>query len=352
MKVVCKYFILSIVSFMLILAKCYATEVGVYYYPGWKKPGIDTWGPIKKYPERRPILGWYKEGEDNVIKQQLEWMEKYGITYIAYDWYWDKKTGVKNRTFAIDSYLRNSKNTKVKFALLWANHTGTPQSLGEFDNIVNYWLDHYFNNNKYLTINEMPVVFIFSSGRLEDNARDFKENTKGLLDHARMLAKKRGYKGIYFIGSSGYNKNKNLEYKYPDKTYDAISAYNYQIGVDQKGSFQRFSTSYLNLAKGYKKTWISILRASPLPYIIPVTSGWDRRPWGGSQYPEHDLSFSSPYEFGNMIRDATQMLKNYPNNTLNNIVICCWNEFGEGSYIEPTQQYGLKYLEQILKSIH
>jgi hypothetical protein len=30
-------------------------------------------------------------------------------------------------------------------------------------------------------------------------------------------------------------------------------------------------------------------------------------------------------------------------------VICCWNEFGEGSYIEPTQKNGFSYLEKIKK---
>ncbi|HBR1128668.1 glycoside hydrolase family 99-like domain-containing protein [Klebsiella quasipneumoniae] len=334
---------------LLLSVKCYGVEVGVYYYPGWKKPGIDAWEPIRKYPERMPLLGWYREGEDKIIQQQLSWMEQYGITYIAYDWYWDKKTGPKSRTYAIDAYLRNSEQTNVKFALLWANHTGTPQSTEEFDSIVTYWLDHYFNNKKYLTINGLPVVFVFSSGRLENNALAFGTNTKELLDRARKLAIARGFKGIYFVGSTGYDKNQKLQYKYPEHTYDAISAYNYQAGVDKNNLFQRFSTSYSYLSKGYKETWGKILTSSSLPYIIPVTSGWDRRPWGGSQPLEHDLSYSTPEEFGIQIREARKMLKEYPEKTVNNIVICCWNEFGEGSYIEPTQKYGLKYLEEISK---
>lgn len=346
-----KYLYCSLMTLSLLSVDCYGTEVGVYYYPGWKKPGIDSWAPIKNYPERKPLLGWYKEGEDEVIKQQLEWMEKYGITYVAYDWYWDKKTGVKNRTFAIDSYLRNSGNSKVKFALLWANHTGTPQNLEEYDKIVSFWLKNYFHNKQYLTIDGKPVVFIFSSNRLEYNARAFKSNTKLLLDRARNLAIDYGYKGIYFIGSSGYDKNHKLEYQYPDYTYDAISAYNYQAGVDQNEVFQRFSTSYSNLKNGYVKTWSQILSTSSLPYIIPVTSGWDRRPWGGSEYSEHDLSYSTPDEFGSMVRNAKKMLKKYPSKTLDNIVICCWNEFGEGSYIEPTHQYKLEYLEKLSEAL-
>ncbi|WIO41750.1 glycoside hydrolase family 99-like domain-containing protein [Klebsiella electrica] len=351
MKSFYTYFLYSITLLFFLSVKCFGTEIGVYYYPGWNKPGIDAWGPIRKYPDRMPVLGWYQEGEDKVIQQQLSWMAEYGITYIAYDWYWDKNTGPKNRTFAIDAYLRNSDKTNVKFALLWANHTGTPESIEEFDNIVIYWLEHYFHNKKYLTINERPVVFIFSSSRLENDALAFGSNTKELLDRARKLAIQHGFKGIYFIGSSGYDKNQKLQYEYPENTYDAISAYNYHVGINKNNFFEMSSTDYPSLTKGYEDTWKRILTSSSLPYIIPVTSGWDRRPWGGSQPSEHDLSYSTPEEFGVQIRNAKNMLKEYPGKTLNNIVICCWNEFGEGSYIEPAQKYGLQYLDELSKSI-
>ncbi|WP_234972185.1 glycoside hydrolase family 71/99 protein [Raoultella ornithinolytica] len=106
-------------------------------------------GTNKKIPEREPRLGWYKDGDDYIIQKQLGWMEEYGVTYIAYDWYWDQNTGVNNRTFAIDAYLRNAQSTNVKFTILWANHTNTPASRKEFDDIVNYWIDNYFKNKKY-----------------------------------------------------------------------------------------------------------------------------------------------------------------------------------------------------------
>ncbi|MBK7050726.1 MAG: hypothetical protein IPH54_08055 [Rhodoferax sp.] len=28
-------------------------------------------------------------------------------------------------------------------------------------------------------------------------------------------------------------------------------------------------------------------------YVVPMTSGWDKRPWGGSKDPEHDNSIST-----------------------------------------------------------
>jgi hypothetical protein len=161
-----------------IIANAKATDIGVYYYPGWNKPDFDAWKRIENYPDRKPLLGWYKEGDDSVIIKQLQWMQDYGVSYIAYDWYWDKFSETKTRTYAIDAYLRNSKKFNVKFSLLWANHTGTPYSLNDFDRMIDYWVSTYFNNEKYLKIGGKPVVFIFSSGLFEKNANSFWRNNK------------------------------------------------------------------------------------------------------------------------------------------------------------------------------
>lgn len=324
-----------------------STEIGVYYYPGWNKPDFDAWKRIQKYPDRKPMLGWYKEGNDDVIKSQLKWMQAYGITYIAYDWYWDKRSETKTRTGAIDAYLRNNKEYNVKFALLWANHTGTPYSNKDFDRIIDYWLSKYFINDKYLKINNKPVVFIFSPNLFEKNANSFGENTKALLQHANNKAKQKGVPGIYFIASTT-DEEPNLTQTIPDSGYNAVSAYNYHLGVGgNKGLAQPYSFNYDELTAGYEHIWRNILTKSPLPYIIPVTSGWDRRPWGGSANPKHDNSYSTPKQFEKQLEAANYYLKKFPQKTLNNIVICCWNEYGEGSYIEPTEKYKYTYLEKV-----
>lgn len=140
--------IASLWASTLIAGSATAADVGVFYYPGWNRPNIDGWEKIKPHPEREPLLGWYKEVSDKITKTQIGWMEKYGINFIAYDWYWDQGTGVKNRTYAIDSFIRNSKNSTVEFSLLWANHTNTPESYEQYDEIVDYWINHYFKKKQ------------------------------------------------------------------------------------------------------------------------------------------------------------------------------------------------------------
>ncbi|MGO8899825.1 MAG: hypothetical protein ACLQU5_15965, partial [Isosphaeraceae bacterium] len=63
-------------------------EVGVYYFPGWSS--ATNWQPIMPFPERRPVLGWYREGDPELADWQIKWAVEHGITFFAYDWYWSQ----------------------------------------------------------------------------------------------------------------------------------------------------------------------------------------------------------------------------------------------------------------------
>ncbi|WP_246218873.1 glycoside hydrolase family 99-like domain-containing protein [Pseudomonas izuensis] len=344
-----KYPVLTLSFFLMLYANVtFATDVGVFYYPGWNKTTVDSWGKIKPYPEREPLLGWYKEGTDTYTKTYTAWMKEYGIDYVIYDWYWEKNGGVQDTTYAIDSFMRNSSPSSIEFSLLWANHSGTPVSYKQFDEIINYWITHYFSNERYKRINDTPVVYVFSHDRLSADAKTFGATPKELLRRARAAAVKAGYKGIYFVGSASADK-KRLDFTDLGNTYDALSAYNYHLGSAEKSARRKLSTSYPDLAAGYAQSWKRIISKSSIPYILPLTSGWDRSPWGGSADPIHDRSVSTPENFYEHLQKAKSTLNRYPNQTLNSVVICCWNEYGEGSYIEPTKKYQFRYLEGIKK---
>jgi len=83
--------------------------------------------------------------------------------------------------------------------------------------------------------------------------------------------------------------------------------------------------------------------------MIPMSSGWDRRPWGGSKDPRRDLSVSTPDSFEAHLRAARDYMDKFPDKTQRMGVICCWNEFGEGSFVEPTKTFQMQYLKRIKK---
>lgn len=324
-------------------------RIGVFYYPGWKE-GDEVfykkpWDAIKNYPEREPLLGWYKDGDLSVANQHLQWMHEFGIDYVIYDWYWRNDNKVR-LNHAIDAYLSLKNRHGVNFAIMWANHTTAPENYDQFDVMVNYWFLNLMVDGDYLKKDGKPIVFIFSPDTLEKNANRFGATSRILLDRARNAAVRAGLPGLYIVGSTQARKDALNQVVFSG--YDAISAYNYHRGYS--GSFDKRGNSrnYQELVDGYKESWEWLLKNSPIPYFIPVTSGWDKRPWqmAGVTDP-HDGSAGDAYNFEIHLNDAFGFAEKFKDNISGDIVVCCWNEFGEGSYVEPTKKEGFGFLQAI-----
>lgn len=311
-------------------------KIGTYYFPGWK-PGsgrkADPWAQIKSFPERKPELGWYSDDDPKVLDQQWKWMLEYGINYVVFDWYWGGHYPAYDHS--LKTYLESPHSADLQFSVLWANHDEAPRSKNEFTLMVRYWLAQYFKRPSYLKIEGKPVVFVFSHEALEAKARKFGSSAKELIEAGDEMAKADGLPGIYFVANSISKGN------VADFGYSAMSAYNYH-------GLSRESESYKELIKDYKDIWPRSARKSRTPhYIVPLTQGWDRRPWGGSKNPRHDNSGGTPELFREHVADARKFIQDNQEMTQGMAVICCWNEYGEGSYIEPSAKYGKRFLEAL-----
>jgi hypothetical protein len=346
---------LACLFFSMLCGVCVAQSpkynIGVYYYPGWHNgvwPRIvdnQAWDKVQPYPERRPQLGWYDDADDAVVSRQLTWMKQYGITFVVYDWYWLNQNNGVVLEESIKAHLRSSVGASMDFAILWANHFDVPSSTSQFDQVVHYWIQNYFSHANYYRIGGMPVVYMFDPNALDQDAIKFHSTGKELLARAQAMAKAAGYKGIYFVGC---NQAVARDVKKTSEVgYSAISAYNYHYGLSGVWDHRPPSHSYRELEDGYSETWAWMIKNSEVPYMVPVTSGWDRRPLGGSADPKHDNSTSTPAAFRDQLLRAKQVVDQNPQKTLRTVMVCCWNEFSEGSYVEPTDKFGLQYLEQV-----
>ena len=326
--------------------------LGVYYYPGWspytkgpREP--DPWKAIQAYPEREPLLGWYHDGKRETLDQQLGWMADHGISFVTFDWYWEN--GRPAPETSVRAYLQSAARSRVQYNLLWANHNKEPRTLAEWHALVDFWLSRHMQNPEYLRIDGKPVLTIFSPEVLRDQAKALGLPVAAMLDMARDKAKALGLPGIYFVLCVAATDYWVLDFA-PKAGLDALTAYNYHFGVAGDANKRTpNSHSFEELDGGYQMQWQWILKNSELPYFVPMTSGWDKRPWGGSgKDPLHDNSVSTPDSFEQHLLKAKASLKAYPEKTKGMGMICCWNEYGEGSYIEPTKRYGTAYLQRVL----
>lgn len=291
------------------------------------------------WPDRIPLLGYYAEEDIKVAEQHIEWASEYGVTFLAYDWYWDGKSTYLNH--AIDNHIKASNNSKLKFSMLWANHSDVPRSLKEFDDMVAFWLSHYFVNPQYYRINGKPVMFIFSNGQLEIGAKKFGWSAKRLLAHADQMAKDAGLFGIFFVATNDTRPSDNLETNLADQGFSAYTGW-CNIGAQSKPGamdYQVMVDAYLDFYVAAAKTKGSLL------YIPPASSGRDSRPWHDKKASVR--SDATPEKFRAMLKGAKELIDSHTKGVAPVVMIQSWNEFGEGAYIEPSKKWGFDYLDAI-----
>lgn len=324
--------------------------VGVFYFPGWRDdtpaaPAAKPWRRIEAYADRKPLLGWYDEGEDNVMRQQLDWMIQYGLKFVAFDWYWGGKDNRVYLDHALSAYLRAPQRNQLPFALLWANHGEVPSSQANFERMVDWWVKYYAGRPEFLRIDGKPVVFVYSSPELAERAKAIGSSTKQLLAGAQQRARDAGLPGFYFVaGVTGDTPDLLRDAK--SMGYSAVSAYNLHSPAGQEG---KLAHSYKDLSAAYQTHWRQYAASSSVPAILPLTAGWDKRPWGGTYDTKHDQCMPTLDEFKSHLSDARKALEAMKQTGPKLGVICCWNEFGEGSFVEPTGTQGKGRLERILE---
>lgn len=111
-------------------------------------------------------------------------------------------------------------------------------------------------------------------------------------------------------------------------------------------------------AWGYtdEKDWDKAKTEYGVPYFPDVTMGWDPRPrcdlkseWANVGYPfMNTIGNNTPENFKKAFQlTKDKLLKDPKGPQIMNIN--CWNEWTEGSYLEPDMKNGIKYLEAVKK---
>jgi hypothetical protein len=311
-------------------------DVGIYYFPGWRSAG--QWAPIMRFPERRPVLGWYREGDPSVADWQVKWAVEHGVTFFAYDWYWSQ--GSRSLEHGLHDGLFKSKYGKqIKFCLLWANHNaeGT-SSYADMQKVTRYWIDNYFKRPEHYTIDGKPVMIIFTPHRFRADMGS--PEVKRAFTEMRRMCVAAGLKGLYMIACVGGSPGEAKVAE--EEGYDAITAYNWP-GLGLRGS-EKWA-SFDDLLEPYRKQWDVAVSQCSIPIMTPVSGGWDSRPWHGDaalvRYGRN------PANFERHLRDAKAFIEANPKKALPVTLIEAWNELGEGSYVEPQQEFGFGYLDAI-----
>ena len=316
-------------------------EIGAFYFPGWTpafRKGTAWKAVWQTNPERKPVLGWYDEGEVEAVDWHIKYLAENGISFLMVDWYWERGKMILEhfvRAFQKARYRRH-----LKWAVHWCNHTGpNSHSFEDMRDVTRFWCTNYFNTAEYYRIDGKPVVMIYSAENLD---RDLGEDgCKKALAIAREEAVKAGYPGIYFIAMK-WNERDTSERVirgYADRGFDMTSIYHYiehDGKVEDPLHFDFSATANANIAQH----WENWRKTGIIPFLPHISTGWDDTPWTENRV----IRNKNVADFRRICAAAKTFADHYG---VKRFVISPLNEWGEGSYCEPNAEFGFGFYEAI-----
>jgi len=304
-----------------------------------------------RQPRLPADLGFYDLRLPEARHAQAALAAEYGIHGFCYYHYWFNGRRLLERPF---NDVLASGQPDFPFCLCWANESWTRRWLGEDREVLltqTYspeddleharWLAGAFSDSRYLRTDGRPIFLVYRPADLPSARRT--------TDVWRQTCMREGVGEPYLIGVDAHCPGRDFR----DDGFDATLVFEPQLGALQGAFDDGFSRRKLarNLRVGvmhgrvkaydYREARATMnRRVRNFPTIRSVFVRWDNTPRRGA----HGIVMvsSSPEAFGHELRWASTGL---PESQL--LFINAWNEWAEGNYLEPDQEFGMAYLEAL-----
>ena len=367
-------------------------EIAAYYFPqyhadprnnSWHGYGWTEWELVKaarpRFPSHQqpivPAWGYFDESDPTWVAREIDLAANHGLTTFLYDWYW-----YEDGPFLHDAlnrgFLNASNQSRLKFALMWANHdwldihpalfSNRPTTLASghlshraFEKMTNYVIEHYFARPNYLTVDEKPYFSLYEIGNFITSMGGMDAACAALEDF-RYRTQAAGLPNLHLNAIVWGLTILPSEMQMHDPA-SIVS----QLGFDSATSYawthhylpdnDTFPHArYQDAAHANYKAWQHYADLLPVPYYPNVSMGWDPSPRTvqSDVYEARGYPWTSVYD-GNtaeVFRDALEHAKAFLDNqkgTPKMVTLNAWNEWTEGSYLLPDTVHGTAYLEAI-----
>lgn len=298
----------------------------------WHTGSHIGWDCISAYPEIKPVIGYYDEGLPEVADWEIKFMLENGVDFQLYCWYASESNAPMKTTVlseAIhDGYFNCKYSDMSRFALLWeAANAARPASSEAFRRYyVPYWIEQFFSDKRYMTIENKAVMAVFGTYQLIQ-ALGGPENVRREFDYLESELKKLGYDGLIVMGCGGPSQ------ELKDCRFDAAYAYNW--------AKQGYDADYTANA-------IRTQQTLDLVHVVPTAStGFNNVAWAGTRSP--NMTAWDFKKLHTVFRDEMlPSFKDKPSWTHRFVMMSNWNEYGEGTYIMPCEGLnGFGYLNAV-----
>ena len=356
------------------------------YHPGdpriekIKGHGWSEWELVKaakprfpgEHQPNEPLWGYTDESDPIEMAQKIDAAAEHGIDVFIFDWYYYNDGPFLEQT--IDrGFLNAPNNDRIKFAVMWANHDwqeiqpyrkGTPKKTlfpgtvtpETFDRICDHLIGDYFVRPNYWRIKGCPYFSVYDLSKLIGDFGGV-DATRTALERFRSKAKAAGFPDLHLDAVITGNA-----VKLPDGSTASPSALIKELGFDSVTDYVWIhhvvlslqQTPYETVRNQYMNYWTEAQKKFSVPYFPNVTMGWDPSPRADqrdqlddSGYPfTNTISGNTPEQFKAALENIKTRMLAEPNGP-RVLTVNAWNEWTEGSYLEPDKVHGMKYLEAL-----
>lgn len=372
-------------------------EIFAYYFPNYHadarnarvhSAGWTEWELVKaaqpRFPghvqPKKPLWGFEDEANPQVMARKIEAAASHGVTGFLFDWYWYEDGPFLGRALD-EGFLGAANNDKLKFALMWANHdwinihpatAGVPADLlypgalsrNGFEQLGDFIVENYFSHPAYWKIDGCPYFSIYELASFLKGMGGVTEAIDA-MNSLRAKVRKAGFPDLHLNivawGLSEWSFQVLPVESRVEKPVEvaarlgtaSVTPYVWVHHCDLNRE-QRFPhASFAAAAQVNYASWNDFARL-PFAFFPNVTMGWDSSPRTNQSQPfeNHGYPFTpilegnTPAAFENALRQAKHFLETNAN-AFPAVTINAWNEWTEGSYLEPDTENGYSHLEAI-----
>lgn len=320
----------------------------------WWGDGFTEWTNVKKakpnfeghYQPRKPgELGYYDLRNIEIQQQQIRLARQFGVYGFCFYYYWFSGKRLLERP--LNQFLENQ-DADFRFCLCWANENWTRR----WDGLENEILiaqkhapdDHQkfirdvapiLKDKRYIRINGKPLLLVYRVSILE--------NPFEVADIWRKECINLGVGEIYLAAVQSFDIRDPRPYGF-DAAIEFPPFSIPPVYVDHS-SLHITNPNFKGVVQDYRLIASLKMLEPPPDYIRfrTVMPSWDNT----ARRQNNSLAFinSTPAVYKKWLKAAVQYTKTHLPADSQYVFINAWNEWGEGAYLEPDEQYGLDYLQ-------
>ncbi len=323
--------------------------VGTIHCPLWASPA--RWESVRGFPDRAPLLGEYPEGDPSVTDWEIKWSLDHGISFFLVCWYRAQGNYGKPVRPELDHWIKSLDHSAygglTRYAIIFENNhrqfTGRTSRADWEKQLVPFWIREYFTKTNYLVLDKKPLLAIYDVQKFVHDMGGVR-GARAALNLAREECRKAGFDGLHVIGQYCWGTSqelKKLSETIQTAGMDASWSYHWPTFAHALGEDLQPSSARVIAAQ--ERLWRQQLQ----PNILTLSMGWDSEPW---KFAQTRVQWRlTPGEYLTLCRRATEVILKRSGTDLASrlVLLDNWNEYGEGHYIFPTQQYRFGYLDAV-----